>query len=179
MAEVKFTGYPADAYEYWNVDQVLGEACEQALSRARLINSDKAGFMQVLQARYGAPATAQLTDVVPLVITSDSYHAGFPAGDVNVADLDILLCFASNLVPTVTAVSAAGIQQESNRLYETPSEACALLREYLQEPTAIRSLKSRVIRRELHYSTGLWTDDKEIRVRSVSFDLARSSEAGG
>lgn len=176
-AEVKYMGIPSDAYEYWRADRKLEDGVAQLRRKLNFISESPGTFLRLLRERYGAPALTRLSDVIPLVISSDAYHAGFPLFEIAVADLPILTVFLDNQFVELLQITDEGVNECAVTIYQNAQEAICMLRTYLEEPEAIRRLCRQIAPRELRYQTGVWADDKQITVRLESVQVVPGEPA--
>ncbi|MGH8617006.1 MAG: hypothetical protein ACREUW_04895 [Burkholderiales bacterium] len=174
VAEVKFTGIPCDAFDYWRATETLAEAKLQLQKKIALVNGDVAAFSGLLAGEYGAPldAIAQIRSVIPLIICSDEYHAGFPYEGVNVADIDILVTFLQNEFVSDLEMESNRARERIVKIYSSAADAAQLFPEYLAAPETIVRLKKQMKDREIIYPTDVWSEEKEIQVKVQSIGFA-------
>ena len=173
VVEVKFIVIPSDAHEYWKADQALENAVLQLRRKTKFIIEEPGRFIEMLKQTYGAPATTNITSVIPLILSSDAYHSGFPIDDIAVADLSILTSFFDNHFIEAQALSEGGLEEHATPIYSNPSEACKILSGYLLEPEVIKRLRAQIVPREMRYPTDLWSGEQEITVVLKSVEIAK------
>ncbi len=176
VVEVKFLPTASDAYEYWRVEQTLEEAVNQVRRKLQFISSNIPSFLKMLHERYGAPALQQVSDVIPLIVSSDTYHAGFPIKEVNVADLPVLAVFFDNKFVEMQEITPDGFTERTINIYRDTKDAVRALKSYLTEPEIIKRLRRQIAQRELRYPTNLLADDKEITVTLRSVEVSQGPE---
>ena len=175
LAEVKYTGSPSDAYEYWNVDRRLDEGCDQLRRKLQFVNGDRSSFLKALQEKYGAPSLASIgSNPIPLIIASDAYHAGFPLQEIAVSDLAILSTFFDNQYVDAQLISNREVIEHAVPIYGEPSEAARMLETYLHRPEAIKRLLRKLAPRVLQYPTGVVTEDSEIIMTCETVEVSTS-----
>ena len=171
VIEVKFIGNAIDAYEHWRADQRFAEAVSQLTANIGVVMESPESFATLLSEKYGAPKSCTIDRVIPLIVSSDSYHAGFTFDNVPVADMEILEFFFANRLTAWQSIAPAKPGESSPKLYETPAAAIEMLQAYLLEPTQIAMCKKALIPRVLAYPTGLGEGANEIKVTATSVEV--------
>lgn len=171
IIEVKYMQAVVDAHECWRASQMLAEAVEQIEKKIRLISAEKDSFFSMLHERYGAPVVTQEASVIPLILTSDSFHAGFPVNGICVADIPILAAYLENLYSNDEPVIRGISPVDSVKLYDDVPTGLRGIRAYLERPEIIQRLLGRLVSRKLVYQTDLWNDDKQLNITVESLDV--------
>jgi hypothetical protein len=180
VIEVKFVPVVSDAHEFWRVDRTLTEAAGQLRKKLDFVFSDPGSFLREIHTRYGAPVLDELADVIPLIVSSDAYHAGFPIDGINVADLPILVVFFDNAFVEMQEVRPDGIKERTAVIYRDAPDAISKLKSYLFEPEIIKRLRRQIVPRELPYRTNLMVGGEEeltVTLKSVEVMAAERSES--
>jgi hypothetical protein len=172
VLEVKYIPFPSDAHEYWRVDQTIAKAVDQVRRKVATISGDVGSFLKFIRERYAAPDKADgPMEILPLIVVSDPYHAGFPVDGVGIADLEILDTYFSNRVLQQQQVSAEGLRSMGRYLFKTKGDAIAGMRAYFESPEITTNLRAHIERREIDYPTDIMIGEKEIRVKLVGTGL--------
>ena len=171
IIEVKYMQAVVDAHECWRASQTLAEAVEQVENKIRYISAAKDSFYAMLHERHGAPLVSQGASVIPLVLTSDSYHAGFPMKGVCVADIPILAAYLENLYSNDEPVIRGISPVDAVKLYDDVPSGLRCIKSYLERPEIVRRLLGRLVSRNLVYQTDLWNDDKQLNITVESVDV--------
>ena len=170
VVEVKFVPVASDAHEFWRVDQTLDDAADQLRKKVTFISSDTHSFLGDIHDRYDGPALEVVEDVIPLIVTSDAYHAGFCINEICVADLPILAVFFDNAFVEMQEVAPDGIKERTVSIYRDAADAVTRLNSYLCEPEIVKRLRRQIVPRELAYRTNLFVNETEeltVTLRSV------------
>jgi hypothetical protein len=168
VIETKYVPLPSDAYDYWRVNRTVDAAIEQVRKKVELIQGSVGGFVENLKRRYGLGLPFDtLRDIVPLVVVSDTFRAGYGMNDVYVADMEILETYFSNKLVQRQEVNASGLRMSGVHLFVDFAAATGGLRGYLSNPPMIAGFKAAIEPRETNYPTGVRLGGEEIYVRQV------------
>jgi hypothetical protein len=171
VIEAKYVGSAIDAYEYARADSILKEAVAQIERNTDLIRSDLISFSNLLKKSYGAPERSRVSKVIPIVLTNDTYHAGFPFAGVPVVDLPIMEVFFRNKFVDVQVLSGEKLVESASKIYGTDFDALSVLEKYLYEPEIIVRANRRLRSRSVEYRTGVGDGLSEIVVERSSFEV--------
>jgi hypothetical protein len=169
LCEAKFVGNAVDAFEYFRAGDRLDEAVRQIYRKLAFVTEDLPRFVRLLTRKYGLKLN-KIEQVIPIIVTSDAFHVGFPRNGIAVADLPTLMAFFKNDLPA--PLSFPSSSSGSRPIYANATEAIATMAAYLQQPPDIAALVASTRRRDLDYPTGVHLEGQEIRVLVESVDFA-------
>lgn len=136
VCECKCLRFPVEPMERHKHSEILNAAAEQAIR--------KCGYVQKNLASVGKCANLDLSSisrVIPLVIVSNCYHAGFEAAGVPVADLHIILRYFDGFMQTGQFNLQSGTMEpgaKNVRFYQNEAEMAEHVDNYLRDPPQVR-----------------------------------------
>lgn len=168
LCEAKYVGNAVDAFEYFRSGERLDEAVGQINRKLEYAKADLDGFCSFLNQRYGF-ASNRVSDVIPLVVTSDSFHVGVPRAGVAVADLAMLLAFLTNETPAPLILPKS--KQGGRSIYDNHDEAISSVRSYLYGPPDVKEMLASRSARHIDYPTGAFIAESEVHVLVETVDF--------
>lgn len=158
---------------YGTATKRVKEGVEQAKRKANFVKNN----LEAIMKRYDIGLEAETVTVIPVVFVSNFIFAGSEFDGVPVTDQLIFEAFfRKNRIPILTKDLGKSLDHKVEvKIYDSPSDACENIEEYLKNPPQLRLIKESLYC-AYHESAIEVFADKKCVLRSIQVNQSHSEE---